>query len=198
MSSASQEIPLLLLYSKVPYHIHKSPLPVPILSHSNPIRASPSHFLKIHFNIVLASTPRSSEWSLFLGSPHHKPVCTSHLPPYVPLLLLCFHFLFFYCAVLKRLPTPSDFHIPLPSIVPFACPELSSTHSCIYPIFTRSSGTTSFLPPFRFPVDHNFWQSRSVRPFNMSVPNKLFSSYVIQYRVLGVHFISNILIRFSI
>jgi hypothetical protein len=25
-----------------------------------------------------------------------------------------------YCAVLKGLATPSDFHIPLPSIVPFA------------------------------------------------------------------------------
>jgi len=24
-----------------------------------------------------------------------------------------------YCAVLNRLETPSDFHIPLPSIVPF-------------------------------------------------------------------------------
>ena len=26
-----------------------------------------------------------------------------------------------YCAVLKRLATPSNFHNPLPSIVPFAC-----------------------------------------------------------------------------
>jgi hypothetical protein len=28
--------------------------------------------------------------------------------------------IYVYCAVLKRLTTPSDFYIPLPSIVPFA------------------------------------------------------------------------------
>jgi hypothetical protein len=43
---------------------------------------------------------------------------------------------------LKRLVTPSDFHIPLPSIVPFAHSETSSAHGCIYPIFPGSSGTT--------------------------------------------------------
>jgi len=29
-------------------------------------------------------------------------------------------YIYIYCAVLKRLKTSSDFHIPLPSIVPFA------------------------------------------------------------------------------
>ena len=91
-------------------------------------------------------------------------------------------------ADLQRLPTPSDFHTPLPSIVPFAHPKISSTHSCIYPIFTVSSGTTSFFPFFMFPVDLNFCQSRSVHSLNMSASNELFSSYVIQYRILSVHF----------
>jgi hypothetical protein len=40
--------------------------------------------------------------------------------------------LYIYCAVLKRLATPSDFHIPLPSTVPSAHSETSFTHGCIY------------------------------------------------------------------
>jgi len=40
-----------------------------------------------------------------------------------------------YCVVFKRLATPSDVHIPLPSIVPFVHSYISFTRSCIYPIF---------------------------------------------------------------
>jgi len=37
--------------------------PVSILSHNNPRKApSPSSFLKIHFNIIFPSTPRSNSW----------------------------------------------------------------------------------------------------------------------------------------
>jgi hypothetical protein len=60
-------------------------------------------------------------------------------------------------AVLKRLTTPSDFHIPLPSIVPFAHSSISFIHGCIYSIFSGSPGAASFFPSFRFPVNHNFW-----------------------------------------
>ena len=69
---------------KVHYHAYKKPPPAPVLDHINQFSAPTSHFLKIHFNIILPSTPGSSKWYLSPSFPNQNPVCTSPHTCYLP------------------------------------------------------------------------------------------------------------------
>ena len=81
--AANQEIPRILWNPKVHYRTHKRPPPVPVLSHLHPVPTTPSHFLKIHLNIVSIYVLVSPVVSFPQISPP-KPCAHLSLPPYVP------------------------------------------------------------------------------------------------------------------
>ena len=78
--SASQEISRILWNPKVPYRSQKRPPPAHNLNQLDPVHYPTSHFLNIHLNIILPSTPWSPKWSLSFKFPHQNTVYASPLP----------------------------------------------------------------------------------------------------------------------
>jgi hypothetical protein len=87
-----KKFPAFYITHKLNYRVHKSPSLVPIVSQINLVHKFPPYFPKIHSNIILTSTLRSSAWSLSfrfsdqnfvrlsqLSNPCYIP-CLSHIP----------------------------------------------------------------------------------------------------------------------
>jgi hypothetical protein len=65
---------------KVHHRVHTSPPRNPILSQLNPVRPINPCLPKVHLNVILPPTPRSSQWSFAFGLPNQNPANTSPLP----------------------------------------------------------------------------------------------------------------------
>jgi hypothetical protein len=92
--SPSQEISRILWNPRVYCRVHRSTLPIPILSQINSVNTPPYYSPKINFNIIRQSTLRSSEFLSFtlcnqeLVRISHLPQCPSTCPAHLIILHL--------------------------------------------------------------------------------------------------------------
>jgi len=78
--SLSKNSLLSLWNLKVHYCVHKSPPPDSILRQLNPVCPIDPYLTKVHLNVILPSSRRSSQCSLPFGPPNQNSVNTSSLP----------------------------------------------------------------------------------------------------------------------
>jgi hypothetical protein len=83
----------------LPHSQEPAAYPYPQPAQSSP--CLPSHVLKIHFSIILPSTPGSPKWSPSLRSPDQNPVCTS-LFPHTCYMLLPLHLSYYSLTDMLR------------------------------------------------------------------------------------------------
>jgi hypothetical protein len=74
-----KKYPAFLWNPKVHYRVQTSPPLDPVLSQLNPVHPIDPYLLKVHLNVILPPTPRSSQWSLAFGPPPWHPHTTEHL-----------------------------------------------------------------------------------------------------------------------
>jgi hypothetical protein len=67
LSLSLSKNPAFLWIPKVHYRVHTSPPLDPIMRQLNPVRATDPYLPKVHLNVILPPTPRSSQWSLAFG-----------------------------------------------------------------------------------------------------------------------------------
>jgi len=95
LGSSGNSPPLMEPEGSLPHS--QAPPHVPILSQINSVHASPPHFLKLHFKIIIPSLPRSSKWifstrSLFQNHVRISPLSrTCHMPCPIPRTCEMFH-----------------------------------------------------------------------------------------------------------
>jgi hypothetical protein len=123
------------------------------LSHMNPFNTLPSYFLKIHFNIILPSTPVSSEWSLYLRLSNRN-----FLPIYfLPIRAICpAHFSLLDLAIVVSYLVKTNYEVLRGAVFS----TLLSLHSCQVEMFSSAlcSETSSIcilLFMWKAPIQHN-------------------------------------------